>query len=132
MSEIKLKPCPFCGGEAKFENMGEFVVTKCEDCGAESDMIRISAEYCANEKAAEKWNQRINQPPKANWKREDCTSFWDCDVKIIKNGAATCSRCKKSFLCRRIILIIVRTAGQEPCKITESDSTEMLKNILLE
>ena len=97
MSEIKLKPCPFCGGEAKFENMGEFVVTKCEDCGAESDMIRISAEYCANEKAAEKWNQRINQPPKANWKREDCTSFWDCDVKIIKNGAATCSRCKKSF-----------------------------------
>ena len=41
MSEIKLKPCPFCGGEAKFENMGEFVVTKCEDCGAESDMIRI-------------------------------------------------------------------------------------------
>lgn len=97
MSEIKLKNCPFCGEEAKFENMGEFVVAKCEDCGAESDMIRISAEYCANEKAAEKWNQRINQPPKANWEREDCTNFWDCDVKIIKNGAATCSRCKKSF-----------------------------------
>ncbi len=94
MSEIKLKPCPFCGGEAKFENMGEFVVTKCEDCGAESDMIRISAEYCANEKTAEKWNQRINQPPKAHWTREDVTSY---DGETIKNGAAICGRCKKAF-----------------------------------
>ena len=89
-----MKNCPFCGEEAKFENMGEFVVAKCEDCGAESDMIRISAEYCANEKAAEKWNQRINQPPKAHWTREDVTSY---DGETIKNGAAICGRCKKAF-----------------------------------
>jgi hypothetical protein len=32
----KLKPCPFCGG------------------------VKVSAEYCANDKVAESWNRRVN------------------------------------------------------------------------
>ena len=55
----KLKPCPFCGGEAKLEKVSGFVVAKCGDCGAESGVVGISAEYCANDKAIEKWNRRI-------------------------------------------------------------------------
>lgn len=98
MSEIKLKPCPFCGGEARIASEGGTVVlATCKKCHAETQGVSISAEYCANEKAAEEWNRRINQPPKANWEREVCTSFWGCDIRIIENEAATCSRCKKSF-----------------------------------
>lgn len=54
----KLKPCPFCGGEANLKDTSGFIVVKCGSCGAESGMVKISAEYCANDKAAESWNRR--------------------------------------------------------------------------
>ena len=95
MSEIKLKPCPFCGGEARIASEGGTVVlATCKKCHVETQGVSISAEYCANEKAAEEWNRRINQPPKAHWTREDVTSY---DGETFKNGAAICGRCKKAF-----------------------------------
>ena len=33
MSE-KLKPCPFCGGEAKLLHVGAGRIVKCGECGA--------------------------------------------------------------------------------------------------
>ena len=93
MSEIELKPCPFCGGKAKFKDIGArktAISVGCATCCASSRIILISAEYCANERAAKDWNRRADVPPKANWTREDVTSY---DGETIKNGAAICGRC---------------------------------------
>lgn len=95
MSEIKLKSCPFCGGEAKLiDSSRRLSYVRCSKCGAETDSFEMSVEYCSNEKAAEAWNQRANQPLKAHWTRKDVTSY---DGETIKNGAAICGRCKKAF-----------------------------------
>lgn len=97
MSNIKLKPCPFCGGKAKFKDIGArktAISVGCTTCCASSRIILISAEYCANERAAKDWNRRADVSPKANWTREDVTSY---DGETIKNGAAICGRCKKAF-----------------------------------
>lgn len=34
---------------------------KCISCGAESGLVKVSAEYCADERAAEKWNMRYEE-----------------------------------------------------------------------
>lgn len=95
MSEIKLKLCPFCGGEAKLRRINRRIAyVECSKCCAETNHFEMSVEYCATEKAAEAWNQRANQPLKTHWIRKDFTSF---DGETIKNGAAICSRCKKAF-----------------------------------
>lgn len=98
MSEIKLKSFPFCGGVARMARIaseGETVVfVTCRTCHVETPVISVSAEYCANEKAAGEWNSRADVPPRANWTREDFTSY---DGETIKNGAAICGRCKKAF-----------------------------------
>ena len=60
MSEIKLKPCPFCGGEAEFvlgeEYREEHKQSKdwiqCSSCGIETPY------FDTPEKAAEAWNRR--------------------------------------------------------------------------
>lgn len=46
MSEIRLKPCPFCGGEAKVEYVGNKVYIRCKPCGARTvlcDTVRWAA-----------------------------------------------------------------------------------------
>ena len=56
MSEIKLKPCPFCGGEAFASYInGDFAVS-CVDCGC-------GTEYGpSKEEAVAAWNRRtINE-----------------------------------------------------------------------
>ena len=58
MSEPKLKPCPFCGGEAKLINIlnyyGDIYWVKCEECNAEtpSDFEK--------DEAIAAWNRRAN------------------------------------------------------------------------
>ena len=63
MPEIKLKPCPFCGGMGILNNEKNRTVSfvKCIQCGAESGIVHVSAEYCADEQAIEAWNRRIDK-----------------------------------------------------------------------
>lgn len=84
----KLKPCPFCGGEANLKDASGFIVAKCESCGAESGMVKISAEYCANDKVAERWNTRV--APHHNANTETCV----CCGAEIPEGRQVCPACE--------------------------------------
>ena len=58
MSETKLKPCPFCGGEvrlfiAPIKSTTMFI---CKKCGA--DVCFFGAEH--QPKANKAWNRRVN------------------------------------------------------------------------
>ena len=89
--EIKLKPCPFCGGQASKTSIHkwyfphyDYVVVVCDSCGA-----MIHNNYMSDESAAEAWNQRA----------EERTGHWNK-----KNGMYECSECgrvefKKSKFC---------------------------------
>lgn len=76
MDEIKLKLCPFCGGEAKIKiNAGhgyEQAYVECTNCAVRTKMIDQSLKYCANDKAAELWNKREEEKP----------SPWECQGNI--------------------------------------------------
>lgn len=54
MKEIELKPCPFCGGEAKIKKniLNEDIYVECRSCYSRTDGFGI-AEY-----AIEQWNKR--------------------------------------------------------------------------
>ena len=52
MSEIKLKPCPFCGGEAEIQNRGIVWVAICKSCGA------VTTFMPTEQRAANIWNKR--------------------------------------------------------------------------
>lgn len=66
MNKIKLKPCPFCGGSGTLNDgiTRIFSFVKCIQCGAEGGTVKVSAEYCADEKAAEAWNRRADNDTK--------------------------------------------------------------------
>jgi Lar family restriction alleviation protein len=50
MTDKELKPCPFCGGEAKFQSG----VICCSDCG-------VKMRYISSRKLAiAAWNRRVN------------------------------------------------------------------------
>lgn len=49
MSEIKLKPCPFCGGGAAIGRHGDNYFVECCQCGARTWF------YANAKKAAEAW-----------------------------------------------------------------------------
>lgn len=70
MDEIKLKPCPFCGGDAemqqgKYQGLRTFYVS-CLGCGARTDL-----EY-AEEFAADPWNERVSYFEQAS---DDFTAY---------------------------------------------------------
>ena len=52
MSEIKLKPCPFCGGGAAIGRHGDNYFAECCKCGARTWFLKSA------EKVAEAWNRR--------------------------------------------------------------------------
>lgn len=61
MNEIKLKPCPFCGGEAEFGTNPtgyRTIWVYCSECKAESNRFESNIYSCAAEDAAEAWNRR--------------------------------------------------------------------------
>ena len=59
MSDLELRPCPFCGGSARLyfqlDDLGDWVVT-CDGCGARScpEGIRYDREL-----AIADWNARV-------------------------------------------------------------------------
>ena len=57
--EIKLRSCPFCGGEAVIEHNSEYdnegYAVRCSECGIESPDNR----FCNEHEAAQWWNRRI-------------------------------------------------------------------------
>lgn len=59
----KLKPCPFCGGKAFIENgyvgIDKVVFVECDECKVRMPNVYVRATYCANDKAAEVWNRRV-------------------------------------------------------------------------
>lgn len=70
--ELKLKPCPFCGGKGrvrKFENGYRIV---CAECGASSHYAYIKpwhdSKFVAQRQAAKAWNNRVKVKEKS---RED-------------------------------------------------------------
>jgi len=64
----ELKPCPFCGGEARLEDLGYPHHVYCISCGVGVTGVGCGIEGEAS--ACEKWNRRINgwipvsDPPK--------------------------------------------------------------------
>lgn len=70
----ELKPCPFCGGEAKMQigGLGLFSTDKCASvicrhCNACGPVVKISLDYSATKEAADAWNNRdINRRNKEN------------------------------------------------------------------
>ena len=104
MSEIKLKRCPFCGGEAEFVRdterkdifqSSDYVYVRCKECHAQTSKIYYSAEfhkldgeYVLVEKA---WNTR--KPMQEIVEKIDDeiseyreTSYFDRYTKAVKVG----------------------------------------------
>lgn len=66
MTEIRLKPCPFCGGKPeRIEHGGDSrakngitAFIRCPQCGAQGQKFEISTAYAADNEAAGAWNRR--------------------------------------------------------------------------
>lgn len=54
----KLKPCPFCGGEAAF--LGETCTIKCKQCGG---AFIVTNPGMTRLELKETWNRRVNDAP---------------------------------------------------------------------
>ena len=54
MSEIKLKPCPFCGGKAEMIARGVLYCVTCSKCDCKGDFLDTPAA------AAKVWNRRAD------------------------------------------------------------------------
>ena len=92
----KLKPCPFCGGEAKVKAYSNgyniWYRVRCVDCGVEQDGIRNG--YYGEEEAIEAWNRRTEtheERTETHEKRTEMniydkeTRHENCTVQILEN-----------------------------------------------
>lgn len=60
---IRLKRCPFCGGEALLSHDHTGIVAsyvRCEKCGLESIRFLKSFECASDDRAVEFWNRRAD------------------------------------------------------------------------
>lgn len=53
---IKLRPCPFCGGEAEFYGDCDMVKVRCSKYDCQCELISWFDEP---EEAADEWNRRV-------------------------------------------------------------------------
>lgn len=64
MSELHLKHCPFCGGDAVLTYDGPVSdrtsYVKCKSCDSSTKKIPISTKYSSDERAVEAWNKRVD------------------------------------------------------------------------
>lgn len=64
--EIKLKPCPFCGGKGRVRNYGKKYRIVCQECGAASHCAYVQdwhdTKIVAQCQAAKAWNVRHETP----------------------------------------------------------------------
>lgn len=73
-----LRRCPFCGGDAAFQELGGFrtvlqYIAKCERCGIHT------REYSTQEEAAMKWNTRQE----------------DNGIILVEDGSVDLDKCKE-------------------------------------
>ena len=81
MSEIKLLPCPFCGGEARLQRKGkkrEYYVI-CKKCGCRTPYYKY--QFSSNEKLREEaiatWNTRKPMERIIERLEEEATAYED-------------------------------------------------------
>ena len=62
---MNLKPCPFCGEEAKIEsrnsNYGLYAFVECKGCHAKGSEVFVSINVCAADEATKRWNERAEE-----------------------------------------------------------------------
>ena len=71
MSEIKLLPCPFCGGEAKFGTFNHFWI-ECTNCEMETPYMENEEELVAL------WNTRKSIDDMVK-QLEKASDYYECD-----------------------------------------------------
>lgn len=63
MSDIGLKPCPFCGSKVKIDE-DDFYMFCCDNCGAGVTFSKVlsdgTAEDMTKAESIEAWNRRIS------------------------------------------------------------------------
>lgn len=60
MENIKILPCPFCGGEGELLRLFETAFVYCKECGTVGRKFEIDWKYSCDEKAIKAWNSRTN------------------------------------------------------------------------
>ena len=106
MKEIKLKKCPCCGGETKFEYGQDFITkqvrAKCSKCGLATKWVDESVDYCAKEEAAKVWNlraQQINLKHQIDLKCPICGGKdIYCEGGIMTKSRIVCTECGTGIL----------------------------------
>lgn len=102
-NEIKLKPCPFCGGEATLY-VGNFDVVRCVTPCKIVCLCGVSTGVCrTKEEAIEAWNRRADRPKGKwiekeyyePWMLDDVEIYYECSVcGATESGTAPyCSNC---------------------------------------
>ena len=66
---MKLKNCPFCGGEAKMQKLGNYGYVRCTN--GKCTIKPMTPGYLDNDRAVREWNQRHDEKEKIRGKEND-------------------------------------------------------------